>query len=188
MRRKQIIDEAFRLFARHGYDSATMRQIGSAVGLDKSSLYVHFKNKNEIFEAIIKSELEQYEQNVLNSMHQVSLKTLVHNLFIETVTYFSDRDKLLFWKHICLLAASGADAEVNRQAEAALECVHRLIRSKLETEQKMTREDRLSKTMLRLFILTQGFLDWLLIQEEIDTHTMKMAEELFDSVFGNTVL
>ena len=186
MRRKQIIDEAFRLFARHGYDSATMRQIGSAVGLDKSSLYVHFKNKNEIFEEIIKSELEQYEQNVLNRLHQGSLKMLARNLFVETLAYFADRDKLLFWKHICLLSASGADAEVNRQAQAALDRLHRLIRGKLDTEQKMIREDKASKMMLYLYILTQGFLDWLMIREEVDTHTMKMAEELFDSVINNS--
>ncbi len=185
MRKKQIIEAAFKLFARHGYNSATMRQIGSAVGLDKSSLYVHFKNKNEIFQENLKSEIEQFQVNVLDRLSAGDIKTLARAFFIETVSYFANKDKLLFWKHILLLSASGSDPVVSRQASAALESLYKQIMVKLEAQGIRTGQESFSKMELYLYILTQGFLDWLLIQTVIDSHTMKKAGEVFDSMVEN---
>lgn len=51
--RDRILTEALELFATHGFDAMTMRQLGDAVGLDNSSLYRHFKSKTELANAVI---------------------------------------------------------------------------------------------------------------------------------------
>ncbi|HQS68678.1 MAG: hypothetical protein B7Y36_00570 [Novosphingobium sp. 28-62-57] len=47
-RREQILDEAQRLFLRHGLDAVTTRQIAQAVGISQPSLYAHFPNRDAI--------------------------------------------------------------------------------------------------------------------------------------------
>ncbi|MFE1320906.1 TetR/AcrR family transcriptional regulator [Kitasatospora phosalacinea] len=50
-RRDQILAEAIRLFDEHGYQSVTMADIGSAVGIVASGVYRHFAGKTDILVA-----------------------------------------------------------------------------------------------------------------------------------------
>ena len=51
--RQQILSAAQSLFARQGYDSATMEQIARSAGLTKGAVYYFFKNKAELFCTIV---------------------------------------------------------------------------------------------------------------------------------------
>lgn len=51
--KERIIEEALKLFARKGYDAVSVRHIAKAVGIRESSLYYHFKNKQDIFDTIV---------------------------------------------------------------------------------------------------------------------------------------
>ena len=50
-RRQQIIDAAYRCFARKGFHQATMRDIYAEAGLSAGAIYHYFKSKEEIIEA-----------------------------------------------------------------------------------------------------------------------------------------
>jgi len=63
-RKTAIIDAAERLFYEKGFDNVTMDEIAEAVELSKSSLYVHFKNKDSLFFAIV----ERYEREFLSDL------------------------------------------------------------------------------------------------------------------------
>lgn len=49
----QILNVARGLFAKNGYDAVSIRDIGHIVGIRESSIYYHFKNKQEIFNSLI---------------------------------------------------------------------------------------------------------------------------------------
>jgi len=49
----KIIEVALDLFSVNGYESVSVRDISRAVGIKESSLYNHFKNKQDIFDTII---------------------------------------------------------------------------------------------------------------------------------------
>lgn len=51
--RTAILDVAQRLFVEKGYTGLAMREIAEAVGLTKPALYYHFRNKEELFVAIL---------------------------------------------------------------------------------------------------------------------------------------
>lgn len=51
--RERILASAVDLFARHGFDAMTMRQLGDAAGLDNSSLYRHFPSKAALVDAVL---------------------------------------------------------------------------------------------------------------------------------------
>ena len=48
----QILTEAARIFARKGYEGASMRDIAEACDISKSLLYHHFKNKEEMYSRV----------------------------------------------------------------------------------------------------------------------------------------
>lgn len=48
-----ILFESLKLFADKGYDGVTVRDIAAEVGIKQSSLYKHYKSKQEIFDTLI---------------------------------------------------------------------------------------------------------------------------------------
>jgi AcrR family transcriptional regulator len=55
-KRRQIIDGACKVFLERGFDAASMGEIGRAAGVSKGTLYVYFKSKEELFEAIVEEQ------------------------------------------------------------------------------------------------------------------------------------
>lgn len=58
--KNNILKGADELFQKNGINKITMEDIAKKVGKGKSTLYYYFKSKEEIFEAIIKSEKEMF--------------------------------------------------------------------------------------------------------------------------------
>ncbi len=59
---ERIMEEATRLFVTRGYHGISMREIAEAVGLSKAGLYYHFKDKEDLFIAILTTNLEQIDR------------------------------------------------------------------------------------------------------------------------------
>jgi AcrR family transcriptional regulator len=59
--REQILVAAKQLFIKQGYHGLSMREISDAVGVSKAALYYHFKDKEELFLAILDSSLDDIE-------------------------------------------------------------------------------------------------------------------------------
>jgi AcrR family transcriptional regulator len=53
-----ILDTATRLFAEHGYDATSLRQIADAVGTTKAALYYHFPAKEDLLLALTRPVLD----------------------------------------------------------------------------------------------------------------------------------
>lgn len=63
VKRKQIMDGASRMFLSQGFDAASMGAIAREAGVSKGTLYVYFKSKEDLFEAIVEEQRrEQSEQ------------------------------------------------------------------------------------------------------------------------------
>lgn len=52
--KEKILTSALRLFARQGYDAVSVSDIASELGITKGALYKHYKNKQDIFDSIVK--------------------------------------------------------------------------------------------------------------------------------------
>jgi AcrR family transcriptional regulator len=59
--REKILDVAEALFARRGYAGVGLREVAESVGLGKSSLFHHFRNKTELYLAVLGRVLERIE-------------------------------------------------------------------------------------------------------------------------------
>jgi AcrR family transcriptional regulator len=68
-KRRQIIDGAREVFLSRGFDAASMGDIAKAAGVSKGTLYVYFKDKDELFFAIVKSECSMQAEGVFDFDH-----------------------------------------------------------------------------------------------------------------------
>ncbi len=48
-RQNQILDAAFDVFMRYGFRKASMQDIADAAGMSRAALYLHFRNKDDVF-------------------------------------------------------------------------------------------------------------------------------------------
>ncbi|HTX89970.1 MAG TPA: TetR/AcrR family transcriptional regulator [Anaerolineales bacterium] len=59
--REQILSTAKGLFIQQGYHGLAMRQIAESLDVSKAALYYHFKDKEELFLAILEAYLDEME-------------------------------------------------------------------------------------------------------------------------------
>ena len=57
--RQTLVDVARKLFAKQGLENTTMNDIAVASGKGRRTLYTYFKSKEDIYSAVIESELER---------------------------------------------------------------------------------------------------------------------------------
>ena len=57
--RQKLVDVARQLFAKNGLENTTMNDIATQSGKGRRTLYTYFKSKEEIYYAVIESELER---------------------------------------------------------------------------------------------------------------------------------
>lgn len=55
--RASIVNAASDIFSKYGYKKTTMDDIALALGKGKSSIYYYFRNKEEIFQAVLEQEV-----------------------------------------------------------------------------------------------------------------------------------
>lgn len=106
----KIIEVALDLFSVNGYESVSVRDISKAVGIKESSLYNHFKNKQDIFDTIIQvcteKAMNQYKDLKIDQTLQGDFKVydrISEELLIKISMglfefYVSDKDMSRFRK------------------------------------------------------------------------------------------
>src|ERR1041385_4661937 len=63
-KRRQIIEGAREVFLTQGVDAASMNDIARKAGVSKGTLYVYFKNKEDLFEAITEEQCRMQAEGV----------------------------------------------------------------------------------------------------------------------------
>ncbi len=64
-RKQEILEKAFDLFVEEGYEDVTFQKIADRCGITRTTLYIYFKNKREIFRWSIKQLLSHIEKRIV---------------------------------------------------------------------------------------------------------------------------
>jgi len=68
-KRRQIVEGARGVFLSRGFDAASMADIAKAAGVSKGTLYVYFKDKDELFAEIVHDECAMQAEGVFDFDH-----------------------------------------------------------------------------------------------------------------------
>lgn len=88
VKREQILDGAHRIFMRMGFDASSMNDITREAGVSKGTLYVYFKNKEDLFAAIVqrqKSRIFEQLKGVLDG--ERPLAEVLHEFGVVITTH-----------------------------------------------------------------------------------------------------
>lgn len=67
--RERIIASAARVFARKGFQRASLDEVAADAGMTKGAIYWHFKSKNDLFFVMLDSRLRQDTAPLLGDLH-----------------------------------------------------------------------------------------------------------------------
>jgi AcrR family transcriptional regulator len=91
-KRRQILAAASECLARFGYGKTTMEDIAGRIGLNKTSLYYYYPNKESIFIAVIVQEAEKF----LGALQAKALKA--RGCRNRILSYLTER--LRYYQHV----------------------------------------------------------------------------------------
>lgn len=108
--KEQILEAALDLFSQKGYNAVSVRDISRAVNIKESSLYYHFRNKQDIFDTLVdfcfQKAKEYFQENALpavpgekTAMYQgINEEQLTEIIFTTFRYFFEDTYNVRFRK------------------------------------------------------------------------------------------
>lgn len=86
--KNEILLRAQKLFQQFGLKKTTMDDIAAACGKAKSTLYYYFKNKEEVFDAVIQMEIINLRRHVKSKVEEQ--KTMVEKIMTYTLEFYRE--------------------------------------------------------------------------------------------------
>ncbi|MBQ9725354.1 MAG: TetR family transcriptional regulator [Neisseriaceae bacterium] len=78
--RADLIVAALDLFDEQGVSKTTLAQVAAKAGVTRGAVYWHFKNKEDLFDAMCESVLSDFEQSMGNRMHTHNWDCFLDNI------------------------------------------------------------------------------------------------------------
>ena len=120
--KQRIIDGALRLFAEHGVDGTSIRDIAAAASITEPAIYRHFRSKDDLVWQIFWSgycALGETLQQAKTAQPQLRPRLAA---MIETICAFYDRDTPLF--RFLLLTQHGQLAKITEREKGPVQALH----------------------------------------------------------------
>lgn len=98
--RDRLLDAALRLFARKGFESASVRELAEAADVTRPTLYYHFGSKEGLYLELVERLCATVEDSILHSMvpqgtQQDRLRSFVLNI-LDSIIEDTDNKRFFF--------------------------------------------------------------------------------------------
>jgi len=97
--RARIVDVALELFAEHGYEKTSLREIADRLGVTKAALYYHFRTKEDILAGIVDSMSAPIDEAIAGGERQPYSPARRDEIVRRFAEGMSDRQRLLRFFH-----------------------------------------------------------------------------------------
>ena len=112
-RRHKILEKALDVFVEEGYEDVTFQKIADRCGITRTTLYIYFKNKREIFLWSIKQLVSGIETTIMQIVNNTSLNTekCFRKMLMSIVDAIGENKKLfsVLLLYLIQLQKSGVD-------------------------------------------------------------------------------
>ncbi|WP_054697019.1 TetR/AcrR family transcriptional regulator [Syntrophomonas palmitatica] len=166
--KERIREAALSIFANKGYEGATMQEIAEAVGINKASIYNHYKGKEDLFFAVYQDVADDYVklmERVIGDSKDMKLAERLFYIFEEEILYFyRNPESQAFWNQITLFTPDVLREEFWKDlAQREL-----FFRTQMEAlffqgmEEGIIRRDDPAKLMFTFRAMKEGLLNWMI--------------------------
>jgi AcrR family transcriptional regulator len=96
-RRREILEKVLDVFVDEGFENTTFQKIANRCAITRTTLYIYFKNKKEIFNYSIKQLLSKADENIKLVCSDTSLDSVekITKVLMEIFTHLEDNRRLL---------------------------------------------------------------------------------------------
>lgn len=116
---EQILNAASDLYMKYGFKKVTMDDISKAIGKSRTSIYYYYKNREEVFQAVLNSLIKEVAAEIGNAMdQQLTLEEKIR-AFCHTKVKTSESKKPFF-----TALEAGMNAEEKSRYSQVIEVVH----------------------------------------------------------------
>lgn len=110
--RHYIFESAAEIFTKKGYHKATVEEIAAAIGVSKGTIYYYFKNKEELYLAIIREGIDLFHEQLAKAAQspgspQNKIRELIRGHFI-----FCEKEKDLVFLFLKELGSTDFSREI----------------------------------------------------------------------------
>ena len=182
--RNLLVDVARQLFAKNGLENTTMNDIAQAAEKGRRTIYTYFKNKKDIYNAVIESESDK----VIKKLSEiVSLSITPDQKLMEFIFQRFEAMKDLVYRNGSLRAGFFRDVrKVERARKATSPKEIRILETILQegVDQGMFRIKHVDKTAMVMLLCLQG-LDVPYIRDnfqELGIEKNKLRDYLYDFI------
>ena len=132
-RRKKILEKALDVFVDCGFEDATFQKISDHCGITRTTLYIYFKNKKEIFNYSIKQLLANVEDDIQQIRSDPSLDSVgkITNILLDIFKRLEENRRLLSVVLDYLLHLSKNNADPEQRIRRRTLCLRRILASLL---------------------------------------------------------
>lgn len=92
-KKKVILKQAKRLFAKNGYDGTTMDEIASQSNANKALIYYHFKSKENLYSCILKDSVNAIYDYLINKRGESDNPKEALKIYIEAFFVQAKKDE-----------------------------------------------------------------------------------------------
>lgn len=125
--RERLLKAAFGVFARNGYERATVDEIVRDAGFSKGAFYVHFSTKEDLFRAMLEERASSLQAALVQVLDaDASLKDNVRNL-LKAIFEIEEQDAEWPATFMEFLAHSGRNPEVRERLATIFESWQKFI-------------------------------------------------------------
>lgn len=173
--RERILEEARQLFAEHGYHTLTMRSIAKAMGYSHGALYYHFKEKAELFYALVNLDFQlllEKQKEMLSRTRMGDLGQL-ERLMLEFIRFGLENP----YHYEIMFMINDTDLQLYARTEQAqcLELFATVIRSVIARQPG--NEQMMYSMPWSLFMSMHGFISYNIRYKQNYNDVKKLAEQ-----------
>ena len=112
-RRNEILEKSLDVFMDEGFEDATFQKIADRCGITRTTLYLYFKNKKEIFNYSIKLMLLKVEEGILRIQADTSIGSVekITSVLLDIISQLQKNRRILIVVLDYLLYLSRSDTD-----------------------------------------------------------------------------
>jgi AcrR family transcriptional regulator len=148
--KEKIIQSAFQVFTKKGYQTTTMDDIAKQVGVSKAALYQYFKNKKELLNEIVLSYHTMFREVIRAALERQDSNNLAEEVQGALLKKYRLHHEMLFE----IIAIAAHDEEIKQSLKSEYEkdtaLLKELLQKLIDNGKIATKID--AETLAQLFI------------------------------------
>ncbi|MCR5062736.1 MAG: TetR/AcrR family transcriptional regulator [Treponema sp.] len=177
-RKHEILQKSLDVFIDEGYEDATFQKIADRCGITRTTLYIYFKNKHEIFLGSIKELLAELEKSLTKIIQEKSSSEQTLRQVLLSIVDQCEKNPKLFsvlLNYLMQLKKSGVDT--NKRVRSRIIRIRHLLSTIIITGMKNNefRQVNIKATDEMLFSLLEATIFRIAVLNQTDMTDLRKA-------------